>query len=64
MLRMDRATREIPLVVCTAAARLAVELQPHLNAMNVRVVLKPFDSDRLLNEIREALAADNSLPAM
>ena len=51
MLRMDRETRDIPVVVCTAAVKLVEDLQPHLDAMGVGVVLKPFDIDHLLAEI-------------
>ncbi len=51
MLRMDRDTRDIPVVVCTAAVKLVEDLQTHLDAMGVAVVLKPFDIDKLLAEI-------------
>jgi hypothetical protein len=51
MLKMDRETRDIPVVVCTAAIKLVADLQPHLGAMGVGVVLKPFDIDHLLAEI-------------
>jgi len=51
MLRMGRETRDIPVVVCTAAVKLVEDLQPHLDAMGVGVVLKPFDIDHLLAEI-------------
>ena len=55
MLKMDRDTRDIPVIVCTAAIKLVEELQPHLDAMSVGVVLKPFDIDRLLAAIAEEL---------
>ena len=51
MLKMDRETRDIPVVVCTAAVKLVEDLQPHLDAMGVGVVLKPFDIEHLLGEI-------------
>ena len=51
MLKMDRDTRGIPVVVCTAAVKLVEDLQTHLDAMGVGVVLKPFDIDHLLAEI-------------
>jgi CheY-like chemotaxis protein len=53
LLKMDRATKEIPVIVCTAAAKLVEELQMHLDAMGVVVVLKPFDIDHLLEEIEK-----------
>ena len=57
ILKMDRQTRDIPVVICTAAAKLVEELQTHLDNMGVSVILKPFDIDHLLAEMREALAA-------
>jgi CheY-like chemotaxis protein len=57
LLKMDRATRNIPVVVCTAAAKLVEELQTHLDAMGVGVVLKPFDIDLILAEIKRKLDA-------
>jgi CheY-like chemotaxis protein len=53
MLKMDRETRDIPVVVCTAAVKLVEDLQPHLDAMGVGVVLKPFDIEHLLDEINK-----------
>lgn len=58
VLHMDRATAGIPVVVCTAAAKLVEDLQAHLDPMGVRVVLKPFDIDHLLSELRLALGED------
>lgn len=51
LLKMDRETAKIPIVVCTGAVRQVTELQGHLTAMGVGVVLKPFDIDHLLAEI-------------
>lgn len=48
MVRMDRATRAIPVVVCTAAVAVVNDLKAHLDEMDVAVVLKPFDIDHLL----------------
>ncbi len=55
MLKMDRATRDIPVVVCTAAVKLVEELQAHLEVMGVGVVLKPFDIEIVLAEIARKL---------
>ena len=57
MLKMDRQTRDIPVIVCSAAAKLVDDLQTHLDNVGVTAVLKPFDIDHLLSEIRQALAA-------
>lgn len=55
LVRMDRETRDIPAVVCTAAVAVVTDLQPHLDEMGVAVVLKPFDIDHLLGVIDERL---------
>ena len=56
LLKMDRQTRAIPVIACTAAARLAEELHTHLDVMGVAVVLKPFDIDVLLAEVERKLS--------
>lgn len=56
LLKMDRQTRPIPVIVCTAAAKMVEELQTHLDTMKVRVVLKPFDIDHVLAAITTCLS--------
>ena len=56
ILKMDRDTRDIPVIACTAAVRLVEELQTHLDDMGVSVVLKPFDIDHVLAEVEKKLA--------
>ena len=56
MLLMDPGTAGIPIVLCTGAAREVEALAGHLEAMGVRVVLKPFNIDHLVAVIAEALA--------
>lgn len=51
MLKMDRETRDVPVIVCSAAVEQVRQLQNHLDQMGVSVVLKPFDIDVLLAEI-------------
>lgn len=53
--QMNRETSDSPIIVCTAALRLARELEGHLTAMGVGMVLKPFDIDDLLLEVGKAL---------
>jgi CheY-like chemotaxis protein len=53
LLKMDRETKDIPVIACTAAAKLVEELQVHLDTMGVVVVLKPFDIDHLLAELEK-----------
>lgn len=49
--QMDRVTRDIPVIVCTGAVKQVAELNTHLERMGVRVVLKPFDIDHLIDVI-------------
>lgn len=58
LLKMDRRTRTIPVIICTGAIRQVEELRAHLLEMNVRVVLKPFDIDHLLAEVGRVLAPE------
>lgn len=58
LLRMDRTTRAIPVVICTAAVRQVEELQSHLDELGIAVVLKPFDIDRLLAVVSEVLSPE------
>jgi CheY-like chemotaxis protein len=60
ILKMDRDTRDIPVIACTAAVKLVEELQTHLDDMGVVVILKPFDIDHVLAEIAKQL--DLALP--
>jgi CheY-like chemotaxis protein len=55
LLKMDRETRDIPIVICTAAAQQVQQIRSHLDEMGIEVVLKPFDIDHLLEVIRNAL---------
>ena len=60
LLRMDPETRDIPVIVCTAAAKLVEELQTHLDHMGVGVVLKPFDIEHLLGQINKKWAGQDT----
>lgn len=51
--KMDRSTRDIPVIVCTAAVRQITELSDHLDSLDVHVVVKPFDIDHLLDVIQQ-----------
>lgn len=53
-LRMDRETARIPVIVCTAALDIARNLEGHLRAKGIGLVLKPFDIDDLLEAINTA----------
>jgi CheY-like chemotaxis protein len=62
MLRMDPATTRIPIILCTGAVREVEALAEHLLAMNVAVVLKPFNIDHLVDAIGYQLGADRATP--
>jgi CheY-like chemotaxis protein len=55
--KMDRGTRDIPVIVCTGAVRQVTELSMHLDALKVHVVIKPFDIDQLLEVIDQTWAS-------
>jgi two-component system, OmpR family, response regulator VicR len=48
VLKMERSTKEIPVIVCTGAVKQVTEMSAHLNELGIQVVLKPFDIDHLL----------------
>lgn len=55
--KMDRSTRDIPIVICTGAVKQVTEMGTHLEFMDVHVVLKPFDIDYLLDTIDKVFAS-------
>lgn len=64
-MKMSRETADIPVVVCTAAVSLARDLEGHLRSKHVGLVLKPFDIDELVVEVRKYLdPASAPLPEM
>jgi len=54
-LRVHPALRTLPLVVCTGASDAAERAERELAALDVGVVLKPFDIETLLEEIDRRL---------
>lgn len=56
MLKMDRVTGQVPIILCTGAKREVSQLNDHLTRMDVSVVLKPFDIDTQLDVIVGHLA--------
>ncbi len=54
-IRLDRETARLPIVVCTAAVRLAREAKEYLEGMGIGIVLKPFDIDPFLAEVRSRI---------
>ncbi len=63
--KMDRETRDIPVIVCTGAVKQVTELSHHLDEMGVQVVIKPFDIDHLLEIIDKTWASlENPIPGL
>lgn len=62
-LKMDRATADIPLIICSAAIKDLKEIEGHLTARDVGVLYKPFDVDELIDLVNKKLqdAADPAL---
>ncbi|HEV2127892.1 MAG TPA: response regulator [Thermomicrobiales bacterium] len=60
-MRMDRTTRDIPIIMCTGAVKQVTELREQLDTMGVQVVTKPFDIDHLL-EVIAAVWAGSPTP--
>jgi CheY-like chemotaxis protein len=58
MMTMDPRTRDIPIILCTAAVAQARELEPHLADLGIRVVLKPFNIEDLIEAVHAALRHD------
>jgi DNA-binding response OmpR family regulator len=55
MLKMQRSTATIPVLVCTAALKIVQEQEGYLVSQGVHVVYKPFDIDDLLTNIEQLL---------
>ena len=55
MLKMERATARIPVIVCTAALDMVREQEGYLVSQGVHVVFKPFDIDHLLANVHQLL---------
>lgn len=55
MLKMQRSTATIPVIVCTAALDMVREQEGYLVSQGVHVVFKPFDIDHLLSGVKQAL---------
>jgi CheY-like chemotaxis protein len=59
-LRMHPATAAIPIVLCMEAGYEVEPLPPHLGAMGISLVLKPFTIDQLAEVIDERIGTDQA----
>ena len=57
MLKMQRSTASIPVIVCTAALDMVREQEGYLVSQGVHVVFKPFDIDHLLTNVTRLLGS-------
>src|SRR5438874_13667506 len=55
ILRLDRETSEVPIIVCTAAVNDLREMQDILEGKEVDLLFKPFDVDELLELVNSKL---------
>lgn len=55
LIKMQRATANIPIIVCTAAVQAVKEIEAYLMAKGVHIVFKPFDINDLLDAIQKTL---------
>src|SRR5436305_5520094 len=55
MLKMQRSTATIPVIVCTAAHNEVREQEGYLFSQGVHVVYKPFDLDHLITHVKQLL---------
>ena len=55
MLKMQRSTASIPVLVCTAALQIVREQEGYLVSQGIHVVFKPFEIDDLLTNIEQLL---------
>ena len=55
MLKMQRSTETIPIIVCTAALDMVREQEGYLVSQGVHVVYKPFDIDHLVTNVKQLL---------
>ena len=55
MLKMQRSTASIPVIVCTAALDLVREQEGYLNSQGVHLIYKPFDIDHLMTTVKRLL---------
>ena len=64
MLKMQRSTASIPVIVCTAALNMVREQEGYLVSQGIHVVFKPFDIDHLLVNIKHSLETHKHLSTL
>lgn len=59
LLKMQRSTAKIPIIICTAAESAVRDQEGYLVSQGIQIVYKPFDLDVLLQAISRALDPNN-----
>ena len=59
-LKADQATRQIPVIICSAAIDRVRSQRTKLAAMNVGILEKPFELDELLGKVERAIGKADS----
>jgi CheY-like chemotaxis protein len=57
LLKMEDKTAMIPVVVCTTAVTLSLEIEGYLAGHHIRIVRKPFDTEPIILLIKQLLAS-------
>lgn len=60
LLKLDRRTAHLPIILCTGAVRDVEAMSEHLQQMGVVVVYKPFAIDVLLQAVHDVLTQERS----
>ena len=64
MLKMQRSTAVIPVLVCTAALQIVREQEGYLVSQGVHVVYKPFEIDDLLTNVKQLLGSHEHISSV
>ena len=64
LLKMEDTTARIPLVICTTALALSLEIEGYLASRHISIVRKPFDIDALILIITKSLSPALALPIL
>ena len=64
MLKMQRSTATIPVLVCTAALQIVREQEGYLVSQGVHVVYKPFEIDDLMANVKQLLGSQEHISSV
>ena len=64
MLKMQRSTAAIPVLVCTAALQIVREQEGYLVSQGVHVVYKPFEIDDLIANVKQLLRSHEHISSV